>query len=240
LLQTLLDIVYPVRCPICGEIVVPKERMICEGCKDKLVYITEPRCKRCSKPIEEEEREYCCDCERKAFHYEMGYALWVYNEAMQQSIAAFKYHSRKEYRNFYIHELLRLYSKALSKLSLDAIIPVPIHRSKYLERGYNQAELLAKGIGKALGRPVYSDLLLRNKKTLPQKQLSDIERLRNLSEAFEIGTKRLNTDMSSIKKVLLVDDIYTTGSTIEACSALLKSHGIEEVYFIVLCIGKGY
>lgn len=238
--QTLLDLLYPVRCPVCGEIVIPKDQMICKGCKEQLIYIEEPRCKRCSKPIEVEEKEYCNDCERKIFHYERGFAVWVYNDTMRNSIAAYKYHSKKEYSKFYIYEMLRLYKIALHKLSLDAIIPVPIHRSKYLERGYNQAEILAKGIGRDLNLPVLANLLVRSKKTLPQKKLSDKERLKNLSEAFAVNEQFLSTGISSIKKVLLVDDIYTTGSTVEACSHLLKSHGIDEVYFIVLCIGKGY
>ncbi len=240
MLQTLLDVLYPARCPICGDIIAPGKQMICEACKGQLIYISEPRCKCCSKPIEEEEQEYCSDCNRKQFHYNRGFAVWVYNDAMKNSIAAFKYQSKKEYSTFYIHEMLRHYRKAIQGLSIDAILPVPIHRSKYLERGYNQAELLAKGIGKELKLPVYSKLLIRNKKTLPQKNLSDRERFENLSHAFEMRVEDLKIDLKSIKKVLLVDDIYTTGSTVEACSILLKSHGIEEVYFIVLCIGKGY
>ncbi len=238
--QILLDLLYPVRCPVCGEIVIPKEQMACKECKEKLIYIGEPRCKRCSKPIEEEEKEYCSDCERKKFHYERGYAIWVYNDLMKNSIAAYKYHSKKEYCKFYVHELLRLYRSVLLQLDLDAIIPVPIHRSKYLERGFNQAELLAEGIGRELKLPVITNLLVRNKKTLPQKKLSNKERLKNLSEAFAMNDQFSNTGFTSIKKVLLVDDIYTTGSTIEACSYLLKSNGIDEVYFLVLCIGRGY
>lgn len=238
--QTLLDMLYPARCPICGEIIVPRNKMVCEACKEQLLYIVEPRCKRCSKPIEEQEKEYCSDCDKKKFHYNRGYAVWVYNDPMRNSIAAYKYRSKKEYSNFYIREILRLYGETLLRLSVDAIIPIPIHQSKYLERGYNQAELLAKGIGKELKLPVHTKLLIRCKKTLPQKNLSNKERLKNLSEAFEIKEKDLNIDLKSIKKVLLVDDIYTTGSTIEACSVLLKSYGIDEIYFIVLCIGKGY
>jgi ComF family protein len=232
--------IYPTRCPICGNIVIPKEQGVCKDCGDKLIYISEPRCKRCSKPIEDEEKEYCNDCERRTFHYDKGYALWVYNDAMKNSIAAFKYHSKKEYSRFYIGEIVRVYGEWLRKLAPDAIIPVPIHRSKYLERGYNQADLLAKGIGKELGTPVLSKFLIRNRKTLPQKKLSDKERLRNLSEAFEVSDGHKDNKLTRIKRILLVDDIYTTGSTVEACSNILKAQGINEVYFIVLCIGKGY
>jgi ComF family protein len=240
LLQTILDIIYPVRCPICGEIVIPKGEKICPLCKDKISYIKEPRCMKCSKPLEQEEMEYCCDCEHKKYLFDRGYAVWAYNEDMRHSIAEFKYHSKKEYAKFYIEELVRLYSERIEKLAPDVIVPVPIHRSKYLERGYNQADILARGMGKALGITVLSQLLIRNKKTLPQKKLSDKERLRNLQDAFLFNTIELNRCNRKITKVLLIDDIYTTGSTIEACTSVLKANGFTKVYFLVLCIGKGF
>lgn len=238
--QTILDIIYPVRCPICGEIVIPKENKICGPCKDQLQYITEPRCKKCSKPIEQEDKEYCSDCEHKNYHFRHGYAIWVYDETMRQSIAGFKYHNKREYAKFYIEEILRIYGDEIKKISPDAIVPIPLHKSKYRERGYNQAEILACGLGKRLGIPVLSHLLIRNKKTLPQKQLSDRERLQNLREAFEYNQAVADDFHKEIKTILLVDDIYTTGSTIEACTNELMSNGIKDIYFITLCIGKGY
>ncbi|MGB4657663.1 MAG: ComF family protein [Mobilitalea sp.] len=240
MVQTILDIIYPVRCPICNEIVIPKGTKICSFCKEKLRYIKEPRCKKCSKPIEFDEIEYCSDCKRKDFHFNKGYAVWVYDDAMKHSISNFKYHNKKEYAKFYVQEIVEYYSGYIKKISPDVIVPIPIHRSKYLERGYNQTEILALGIGKAFGIPVLSHLLIRNKKTLPQKQLSDKERLRNLMEAFSYNDKLVSTYHEKIKKVLLIDDIYTTGSTIEACTNVLKVNGIDEVFFVVLCIGQGY
>lgn len=240
LLQYILDMIYPVRCPICDEIVLPKSEKACLKCKEKLVYIEEPKCKKCGKPIELEEIEFCSDCQRKVYHFEKGYALWVYDEVMRHSIAKFKYHSKKEYAKFYTHELLIQYKDKLVKLEPDVIVPVPIHKSKLLQRGYNQAEILARGIGKELEIPVLAQMLIRNKKTLPQKNLSDKERMQNLLDAFSFNEKAVGTEKGSIKKVLLVDDIYTTGATLDACASLLKSHGILEVYYIVLCIGKGY
>jgi ComF family protein len=240
LFQTILDIIYPVRCPLCGEIIIPKGERICPECRDKLPYIKEPRCMKCSKPIEQEEKEYCSDCLRKNYRFDKGYAIWVYNDDMRHSIADYKYHSKKEYAKFYIEEIVRLYGKCIMKFSPDVLVPVPIHHSKYLERGYNQADILARGIGRKLGIPVLSQLLIRNKKTIPQKKLSDKERLRNLQEAFQLNENEVKRYHGVITKVLLVDDIYTTGSTIEVCTEVLKSKGISEVYFIVLCIGKGF
>lgn len=238
--HTILDIIYPVRCPLCGDIVIPKGDKICPSCREKLPYISEPRCMKCSKPIELEEKEFCSDCERKAYQFDRGYAVWTYDEAMKHSIADFKYHGRKENAKFYVEEILRLYGNKLLTLSPDVIVPVPIHSSKLRERGYNQAELLAGGIGQGLGITVLPDLLIRNRKTLPQKKLSDKERLQNLLEAFAFNEKASARNQKQIKKVLLVDDIYTTGSTIEACTNVLKSNGITEINFIVLCIGKGF
>ena len=238
--QTILDMIYPVRCPICGEIVIPKGNKICTSCKEKLPYIKEPRCMKCSKPIEYEEKEYCSDCERKVYHFEKGYAVWIYNECMKHSIADFKYHSKKEYADFYLDEMIDHYGEKIKALAPDIIVPVPIHSSKYRQRGYNQAGILAKGLGKRLGIPVAAHYLIRNRKTLPQKKLSDKERLRNLSEAFQLNEKFARLGNRKINKVLLVDDIYTTGSTIEVCTNVLKANGISEVFFIVLCIGKGF
>lgn len=232
--------IYPVRCPICGEIVTPKGRRICITCKERIHYVNEPRCKKCSKPIEQEEKEFCSDCVKKNYHFSRGFSVWIYDKEIKHSIADFKYHSRKENARFYVEELVRIYGEDIIKLSPNVIIPIPIHSSKYYDRGYNQADILARGIGKALDISVLSHLLIRNKKTLPQKQLSDKERLCNLRQAFKFNKKEQESFHRKIDRVLLVDDIYTTGSTIEACTNVLMEQGIGEVYFITLCIGKGF
>jgi ComF family protein len=236
----ILDMIYPARCPLCGEIVIPKGRLVCKACEDKPSLVKEPRCKKCSKPIELNEKEYCSNCERRSFHYDSGFSVWVYDDVMRQSIANFKYHNKKEYAAYYTSEILKNYGDRIRRLLPDAIVPIPVHISKYIERGYNQADILARGLGKELQIPVLSDLLLRTKKTLPQKKLNDKERLRNLMEAFQLNDKLAATYPKKLSRILLVDDIYTTGSTMEACTNVLKTNGIKEVYFIVLCIGKGY
>lgn len=235
----LCDLIFPRRCPICGEIVDGKENLACPSCKEGLQVIGEPRCKKCSKPIENVEREYCYDCSRREFHFERGYALWVYDNQMKQSISAFKYLGRREYVDFYTDELLKYYREIIKKISPDAFVPVPLHRSKQRKRGFNQAELLANGIGRELKIPVLSQVLCRNKKTLPQKELNDRDRLKNLFQAFSLSPNQKNS-LINLNKIILVDDIYTTGSTIEACSRVLKRAGVKEVYFISLCIGRGF
>lgn len=239
LYESIVDIVYPRRCPVCSDIVIPKSEKICPDCRNKLQIIKEPRCKKCSKPIERQEVEYCFDCSTRQFHYRYGISLWVYDKTMRKSIADYKYKGKKEFADFYTEELLKYYRENILKIMPDALIPVPLHKSKQLKRGFNQAELLARGIGKELHIPVITSVLYRNKKTLPQKELSNKERLKNLQQAFQIDLKELHKNEMP-RRVILVDDIYTTGSTIEACCTALRNAGVEEVYFISLCIGKGF
>lgn len=240
MLDHIIDIIYPMRCPVCEDIPRPKESMICTSCVGKLTYIIEPKCKKCGKSIEYDEVEYCSDCTRKKYSYIHGCALWEYDEVIRNSIARFKNKHKKEYGRFYIHEIVKHYGREIKRLDIDALVPVPIHKSKLRERGYNQAEILAKGMGKELDILVLSDLILRNKRTLPQKQLSYKERLSNLQKAFFINELKLSNIDRPLRKVMLVDDIYTTGSTIEACTKTLINGGVEKVYFLTLSIGKGF
>ena len=113
------------------------------------------------------------------------------------------------------------------------IIPIPMYKRKKRQRGYNQAEILAKCLGKRLQIPVDTKSLARVRKTIPQKSLGRKEREINLKNAFKTSTNALE-----LKKVLLVDDIYTTGVTMDEAAKVLWMAGAEEVHFLVLCTGK--
>lgn len=189
-----------------------------------------PRCKKCGKPVENGGKEFCGDCNRKKHYYNSGRVVWVYTKEMRQSIYRFKYDNKREYADFYVTELVRLYGGWIKRLDVDAIIPVPLHKSKYRKRGFNQAQVLAEAIGRQLEIPVLSDILVRNKNTTAQKNLNDKQRQENVKNAFKI----INNEVQ-LKKILLVDDIYTTGSTIDAVARILKGDGVKEVYFICLC-----
>lgn len=198
--------------------------------------VQEPRCKKYGKGISSFEKEYCYDCGRTDHSFEYGWALYHYNEAMRASVSRFKYKNKREYKDWYVEELLKRYGKRLQALRADVIIPVPLHSSKRRHRGYNQAELIAVGLSRGLGIPMDTRGLRRSLKTVPQKKLGPKERLKNLQRAFRTDKRYLKR----VRRVILVDDIYTTGSTIEACTRVLKAAGVKEVYFICLCIGKGY
>lgn len=192
---------------------------------------------KCGKPLLQEEQEFCFDCTVKKHSYTKGMALWVYDSNVRRSIAEYKYHSRREYSEYYLKQLLLNYSEDIVRINPDALIPVPLHKTRLKERGYNQATILANGIGKALHIDVVDNYLIRKRKTLPQKGLNDVERYKNLEEAFTVSD---DSKEMYLRKVMLVDDIYTTGSTIDACANVLISKGIEDIYYISLSIGKGF
>ena len=195
----------------------------------------EPLCKKCGKPLSTAEAEYCPDCGRKKHLYVRGRAALEYDSVMRESIGRFKYKKRREYGDFYVQELLRACGEAVRSWNPDLLIPIPLHKSRRRKRGFNQAELIARGLGKELGIPVSADSLLRTKKTSPQKELNDQERKSNLKNAFQLAK-----DNVKFKKILLIDDIYTTGSTIDAAASVLLDHGAEKVYFLCISIGRGY
>lgn len=228
-----LDILYPRRCPVCGEIVMPKGALICGECFGKLSFVKGPVCKKCGKQVAGESVEYCYDCSRHKHSFEYGLALLNYDEAARHSMARIKYKNKRQDLDFYAEAVSQRYGASIKRMNARALVPVPIHASRRRQRGFNQAELLADGIGRKLGLPVWGDALTRNKKTAPQKKLSPKERLENLQQAFEIGTLPGERD-----SVILVDDIYTTGSTMEACTRILKAAGVRHVYFLTLCIGQ--
>lgn len=186
-----------------------------------------------------ERTEYCADCMRHQRTFESGVALFNYNEAARSSMAAVKYKNKREYLDFYAAAADFRFCRTVSSWQAEALIPVPVHPSRRRKRGFNQAEEFAKRLGKLWKLPVETGLLVRRKKTAPQRELNPQERLKNLQQAFAIRQTAEIHRSGIPKRVILIDDIYTTGSTMEACTRALKKAGVKEVHFVVICIGEG-
>ena len=227
-----MGLLYPQTCYFCGKIC--RER-ICPECAEKVEYIEEPRCKKCGKPIRYAEKEFCHDCAEHAFHYEQGKSIWLHKGPVRWSVYQFKYHNRRIFAEFYAEEWYRLYGNKLKEWGIEVIIPIPLHPKRRRKRGYNQAEILANELGKRCNIPVNKKALIRVVNTRPQKELNDKERKKNLFKAF-----RLTIHWKTAKRVLLVDDIYTTGNTIDSVAQILKEKGAEKVYFLTISIGQGF
>lgn len=227
----ILGILYPKRCPACHGILKGKGNF-CPSCTKKLPYIKEPCCKKCGKEIRSPEKEYCRDCMRYPHSFDRGAAVFAYDRLMGHSIAMFKYHNRREYAKIYAEEMFRCYQRFIKSCAPDVILPVPVHVLKKRQRGFNQAELVAVELGKLTGIPVDPKYLCRIQRTVPQKELSRQQRKANLRKAFDVSAKGV-----CYEKALLVDDIYTTGATIDALAELLKENRTKKVFFLTICVG---
>ena len=231
ILDWCLGILYPQTCCFCGKV---STEPICKECREQVYYVKEPRCKKCGKPVRYKEQEFCLDCSRKQLHYEAGRSVWIHKGLVPWSIYQFKYHNRRIYGEYYAEEMYRLYGNKIREWEIDAIVPVPLHWKRKLSRGYNQAEIVAKALGRKTGIPVESKMVVRTKNTKPQKKLAHRERSVNLKNAF--CAKRVK---KGIQNILIIDDIYTTGNTINEMAKCLYSKGIQKVFFLTISIGQG-
>lgn len=227
------DLLFPRRCPVCGGVVMPKGHLICPACLGRLSFVSSPVCLKCGKEIENREQEYCGDCLCRKKSFVRGFALLNYDSQAAVSMAAVKYHNKREYLDFYARAAALRFGKQFKQAGIQVIVPVPVHASRRKARGFNQAAVLAEKLSAELGIP-WEELLVRVKKTDPQKGLGSAERLKNLSKAFEAVT-----EAGDWERVLLVDDIYTTGSTAEICSRALLRAGVKQVFVFAVCIGHG-
>lgn len=226
--------VYPKRCLFCDEVIL-NTQVFCEDCKSQAEWLTKYLCKKCGKPLELKKSEICFDCSKKSHAYDAGRAMWLYEGAVKDAIKRYKFDGRKSLANSFSDVLLNFYIKHID-WQIDLITAIPLHKTKLKSRGYNQAALISDLLGRKLDIRVVNDLLIRQKTTRPQKELSDGERILNIRDAFCID-ERYSVDGLNL---LILDDIYTTGSTLDECAKVLKDKGANRVYFLTLAIGKGY
>lgn len=234
--EELLELVFPARCPVCDKPVAyfDRESGRCPECMGRLPFIRGKRCYLCGRELAGEKEELCEDCDGKEGRrfYTRGFALCSYEDVMRESVYRFKYGGRREYAQVYGRLMAERFKDAMRRAKIEGIIPVPLHPAREKQRGYNQAALLARALGAYTGVPVYEDYVVRVRHTPPMKTLGAGERQNNLKRAFKIRRNDVK-----LKITIVIDDIYTTGSTIDAVAKTLINAGVSRVYFMTLAIG---
>lgn len=227
----ILDVLYPRKCAICDKILSKQEEDICLECSKKVKAIHGSICLVCGKPVERGQ-EKCVDCIRKKHNFDWGIACFRYQD-VKGAIFRIKYAGREDLIPYFSKQIVNNLRSDILQMKADFIVPVPMHKRRERKRGYNQAELLARAIGKEMDIPVLPHAVIRKRKTRPMKYLSAKQRQLNLKRAFIIGENDVK-----LKTIILIDDIYTTGSTIDRVSAVLKYAGAKKIYFLTLAIGE--
>lgn len=235
--ESLLELLYPLgkTCAVCGRINEDHRfTQLCDRCFDRMVIIRKPICQRCGRPMRLEDSNYCPECSGSG-HFFNSYvrAVGLYRGYLREVILAFKYRGRPELAEP-LGELLtaRFISESVFS-SVDALVPVPLHPERHLIRGYNQAELLAKRVGRSCRLPVLTQVLRRDRVTQVQNRLSRHERLTNVKGAFLVGLPGAIRG----KSLLLIDDILTTGFTANECAKTLLAAGAKRVCTLTLAVG---
>lgn len=228
------DLVFPRRCPVCDRPVRPFGALICPACEQLLEPVREPSCRRCGKPVRPGAGGLCADCRRFPHIFDRGCAVFTYHSAAG-GLFRFKYGGRREYGAYYGSCMARrlMTSAAFFQGMPDMLVPVPLSRRRLRQRGYNQALLLAGEISRRTGIPLRDDVLTRTEDTLPMKNMAPADRQNNLKKAFHAYGN--DVELSSI---MLIDDIYTTGATVDACAHALYRQGAGRVCFMTLAIGE--
>lgn len=225
-----LEFLFPTGCAGCG---VVGRGFLCEDCIKHVHFIDQPRCSHCSIPLDSDSYRYCLRCRELRSDYHSGISIAIYEDPLGKLIRNLKFNRETGVADF-LAELVIKRAKTdtqLQKLiNCDLIHPIPLSKARAAGRGFNQSALIAKSLATQYGIEYCDDVVARARDTRSMIGLGYTERLSNIRNAFEIR----KPELIESKSVLLVDDVMTTGATIEECARILKMNGSGKVTFLTI------
>lgn len=232
----LSSVLFPAPCRICDEILTRASRIpLCDRCLNGFERITEPMCQSCGRPFlspnaADAMQPLCRLCRIGAYGFDRARSYGVYDEALSAAVVLLKYEGVRPLGDWFAARLAEIVRQRAKDWKIDLVVPVPLHPGRLRERGYNQAELIAKPLAKKLGLRFGSYLLVRTKPRPAQLILSRTERWTSVRGAY---ATRERARVDNVR-ILLVDDVLTTGATLDACSRALKKAGAAEVFAVTM------
>lgn len=236
LLQTILDLAFPPACYICNAS-CSGIYGLCNECLSKVRLNPPPYCSKCGKHLTNRSRDksnLCIECTQRTVFIEKAWSSCIYEGVIRECIHLFKYKSHIGLKDLFKEIIIEFIKQNEILASIDAIVPVPIYHVKRRERGYNHAEVLAKIIAKNFKRPIITKSLRKIVWTRSQSELDKKGRTENVKDTFIVVDK----DIVKGKNILLVDDIYTTGATLNECAKVLKKVGSVYIFSFTLARGE--
>ncbi len=226
LLKSLIWFIYPAQCKCCGENLDPADGYyICKSCWDNVEYIERPYCEKCGSPLDNlsnlSEKVFSCANCPDEFKLNKARSIAYYHTAIGEAIRLLKDEGKIVIANKLAEIMVSGISNLLSLEDYDCIIPVPLHKKKIRKRGFNQMELIGRKISEKIGIPLETKILVKIKDTPSQRGLPRKERSQNVKGSFAV----INFSNIERKKVLLIDDVMTTGSTVNECAKTLLMEG---------------
>jgi len=225
--------IFPSFCQLCGQLLLePEEKVVCRLCLDQIDIHQGPVCRVCGRFLYQgnEPDSLCLECQNSLPPYELHRSLGTYAGRLKEIIILLKYKGDEPLACSLSEHLYRHFGPQGMLTGIDLIVPVPLHRRKQRQRGFNQAELLARRLSKLTGSPLGLGILIKTRNTPSQVSLEARKRASNLKGAFAVR----KADLIRKRIILLVDDVYTTGSTIKECALALKKAGAKEIRAVTL------
>lgn len=218
-----MDFVYPPHCLVCGNHLSKNQKDVCEKCWNSLGMIPHPFCPNC-KSFFSDEKNRCLFCSTDSNLLYVR-SLGIFDDFYRELIHKFKYKGKVSLGKRLSKKLGEEIRKDKRFSSFDFLIPVPLHPARKRERGYNQSEVMGEVISKDLNISFLKNGLKRIKNTKDQTKLNDEQRRKNVKDAFKISDSEIIKD----KKIILVDDVITTGATLFECAKVLKNNGAKKI-----------
>lgn len=230
-LETAVRLLFPDRCVICGKIVTDGAAC-CPDCVDKIVFCRDGRmCKKCSRPVPEGQL-LCRDCLIHPHYFTACFSAALYEGELRRCLLRYKFYNHPEYHRGYARLILSHLLSFDALPRFGAVLGVPLSKQRLRQRGYGQAELIARAVAKGLRAPFYKNCVRKNRHTPAQSTLTYQERLKNLSGAFFVEKPELIRNQT----ILLVDDVFTTGATADEIAKILLKAGAKEIYVTTVAV----
>ncbi len=225
MINLILNQLFPSKCPVCGSLSDKGQtRPLCSACWDSIQPYNGPCCNICGKPADSAQAGLCGECIAKPPNYERVFFYGLFEGTLKEAIHLFKYRSLRHLAYPLSQWVLNLpFPK-----DLDALVPVPLHRNRLLQREFNQSALIGRLLADHLNIYFYDFLLRRNHDNMPQSMMKGKERVKNVHNIFHV------TGDIRGKRVLLFDDVITTGATANECARVLKHNGASHIYVVAL------
>lgn len=207
------------------ELPEPTRYGLCEKCYNELEFTGESICKKCGR-LQHNEADFCLTCQEHKREFEFARSCVVYNDKAKDLVRGLKFGRKKYFGKYFAAYLIDRYAKDFSAIAIDCIIPVPLTEKRRKARGYNQAEVMARVLSKAVEVPCDDTLVVKSVDNLEQAKLKGKEREKNILGVYEVARRE---DVKG-KTILIVDDVMTTGSTLNEIARILKKAKAKEVY----------
>lgn len=228
---SIVNTLFPARCAACSEL-TESHGSLCATCWQNIHFIADPICCKCGLPFEYNigEKAVCGRCMEHKPAYTEARAIFKYDENSRSQVLALKYHDKTQLAPIFGRWLARIAGTYKDKAQF--IMPVPLHPMRIVTRRYNQAALLSYALSEHIGLPVLHNTLLRTRMTPTQSGLTRRQRADNMRGAFRVPEKK--REVIKGNSVILIDDVMTTGATLEACARALHDAGVQDVYVLTL------